>query len=254
MIWEIPNEFDTLDKLPRLLQEDVSPDYRAVRVYKLHDKDYIQLEDYLRFENNNDALYHIVMENNLSLDKIDFVVDETHIIDNPHMIKSAKHIVNPNNLVVKRMNTDNYAKSIKEAIDEFESTNDSTNLDILLERKSWIIDAGARGIAKGAKEGFKTTTQVAKKNLRNLGLLAGGLGAASFAANKVVNHIADKDARIPIHSGKRSELIKKLRVLNGKYEEYESKYDKADYQRKNIIGKILYKLKMAIKRLKGQIA
>lgn len=250
MIWEIPNEFDTLNRLPRLLQEDVLPNYKAVRVYRIHDKDYIQLEDYLRFEDNSDAFFHIVMENDLSLDDIDFVVDETHIIDNPHMIKSAKHIVNPNNLVVKRMNTDNYAKSIKEAIDEFESTGNSKTLDLLLEENNGLVDAGA----KGAKEGFKTTAQVAGKNLRNLGLLAGGLGAVSFGASKLVNHIADKDARIPIHSGRRSELIKKLRILNGKYEEYESKYDKADYQRKNIIGKILYKIKMAIKRLKGQIA
>jgi len=253
MIYTINDEFETLNQLPRLLQEDIAPNYKAVRVYRKSDIDYIQLEDYLQVQDNPDALYQIIMENDLELDNIEFVVDETHIIDNPHMINSNKHIINGNKVVVKKMNTDNYARAVKEAIEEYESTGIWNKFDLLIEADS-IGGAAVEGLKKGTKEGLKTTAKTIGKNVRNAALLAGGVGAVAYGINKFANKMADKDARITIHSGRRSELIKKLRVLNGKYEEYESKYDKADYQRKNILGKILYKIKMAIKRLKGQIA
>lgn len=256
MLYTITNDFELLDSLPRLMKEDIQPNYQSVRVYRTDTADYIQLEDYLQLEEiDPNALFHIVNENNLDIDRVMFMVDEAHIIDNPHMINTTRHNINPNKVVVKKMNTDNYARVVKEAIEDFEQTGSWDKFDnLLLERKSWMLIAAGKGIHKAAGPAFKDAGKEAAKGIAKLGAVAAGTGALAYGIQQYGKHKADQDARIPINSGKRSELIKKLRLLNGKYEEYESKYDKADYARKNIIQKILYKIKLAIKRLRGQLA
>ena len=252
MIWK---ESDNLiDNLPRLLQEDIEPDFKSVRIYRKDGTDYIQLEDYMYLENIPGVLHHIVMENDLDVNNLGFVVDETHIIDNPHMVNKIKNVINPNKIVVKKMNTDNYARAIKEAIEEFESTGSWNRFDVLLERKSWPIIAGAQGIHKALAPKIKETKKELAHTAGKYALGGLALAGAVHAGLKYVDKKADEDARIPLHSGKRSELIKKLRVMSGKYREYESKYDKASYAQKNIIQKILYKIKNAIMRLKGQLS
>ena len=99
---------------------------------------------------------------------------------------------------------------------------------------------------KAKREVKADISSTAKKGAALLGTL--------YVGKKIADHIADSDARKP--RWQRSELIKKLRVLAGKKAEYESKYERAErehLENKGIIGKILWKIKTAIRKLTDKL-
>ena len=251
------------NSLPRL--DDMLLDPDLVRIQEAHGLQLIFYKDYLRLMQERDSSFiKVIHKNNLDIDKVGLIIEEIDFVNNPRCINDAKHYINPKKIYIRPMSTKKHRKVLEDSLEYFEKYDDSTKFDIFIESPlnetelAFNKDAMVSEIGKGAKRGamkainshkddvIKRAKSVAVKTA----LAAGGL----YAINKIAGHytkkFADEDARK--HPDNRSELIKKLRILRGKLPEYESKYQRAEREKwanRGVIGKIIYKIKMAISNI-----
>ena len=256
------NPTNILESMERLPIDETRVLPELVRVQEAHGLQLVFFKDYERILEAGDAAFlQMVNRNKLDIDRIGLVLEEVDVIDHPHYLNDAKHYVNPKKVYIRPMNTKRSKKLLEEAIAHFELYDDPTLFDRFVESPilegemiDKMVGAIKGGFEKGDKEEairqkdrlIKDTKSGAKK------VALAGLGL--FAINKLASHFtkkyADEDARK--HPYERSELIQKLRVLRGKLPEYESKYQKAErekWENRGILGKIIYKIKVAISNI-----
>ena len=251
-----------LESMERLSADEVRIIPEMVRIQEAQGLQLIFFKDYERImEAGDTAFLQMVNKNNLDIDRIGIVLEEVDVIDNPHCLNDAKHYVNPKKVYIRPMNTTRSKKFLEQAIAHFELHNDPTFFDYFVETPilegdmiDKMVDAIKGGFKKGAKdEAIRQKDRLiddAKSGAKKVALAGLGLLAINKLASHFTKKYADEDARK--HPYERSELIKKLRVLRGKLPDYESKYQKAErekWENRGILGKIVYKIKVAISNI-----
>lgn len=258
------NHYSTiLDSLPKLDSMPLDPD--LIRVQEAHGLQLIFYKDYLRLMQESDSSFlRVIHKNNLDIDKVGLIIEEIDFVNNPRCISDAKHYINPKKVYIRPMSTKKHRKVLEDTLEYFEKYNDSTKFDIFIETPLHetelafgpgnMVTAIGNGARRGAQKAIENHKEDVIKRAKSVAaktaLAAGGL----YAINKIAGHytrkLADEDARK--HPDDRSELIKKLRILKGKLPEYESKYQRAEREKwanRGVIGRIIYKIKMAISNI-----
>ena len=248
----------------RLLPADLAFDPSLVRIQRTKSHDLIFFEDYENLSTDN--LTQVILNYNLDPDRLGVVIDEVRIINNPHILKNTKKIINPSRIFIKPISTVRSTKMIKEGIDYFINNNDWSLFDNYINESTENIENTANLIGKeilsGGKKGFESGLKDAKENIQTdlgkWGKRAVKFSAGLYVTNKILNQIskeyAENDAKKP--KNKRSRLIATLRVLKGKLPEYESKLERTkreDYERRSLLGKIIFKIKSAILLILGKL-
>jgi hypothetical protein len=253
-----------LSDLPHLCQEDVELHSDQIRIFKRNNGEaLIFFEDYERLsEENPQLLVKVIHENGLDPDKIGFLIDESTLLwERSRLCRIARNATPRKKLFIRPLNTRHTTKMIREALFHLQETGDESMFDNYINEDSIksILQSFGKGFGKGAVgQGEKEVAQIkkdVKSGAKKVAIGAALIGGTGYALNKIASKYADDDARK--HPAYRSELIKKLRSLTGLLPEYEGKYARADrlsYQQKGIIGKIIHKIKAAIKAIKFKLA
>lgn len=260
MVHEI-NNGTILEGIQRLLPIDMNINIHDVRIQRTPNIDLIFYEDFDKLTSND--LTKIILEYNLNPDKLGVIIDEVKVFNNPHMLYKARRVINPKKIYIRPVSTARATKKITEAIEDFIENNNWDLLDQYINEsehanldkvKDNLIDNLVGNVKQGASEGWKEAKQDVKNDIKKWGIRAAKVGAGMYLANKALNHItyhiARKDALKP--ESQRSSIIAKLRVLQGKLPTYEHQLQRTrreDYERRNILSKIIYKIKEAIKSL-----
>jgi hypothetical protein len=247
-----------LDSLPRLEYHDISIE-EARLIEGLDGTVYIFLDDYVSLvESGRESL--IYSHYHVDPSKLGVIVDEVRLINNPHYLKSKKKYIKNTKVSIRPLNTKHQTRLIEDAISFYEQYQDFTLFDQFINEDHLddLRNSVAQGITDGIKsEVYKQAHRVkgeVKADLSSTAKKGAALLGTLYLGKKIADHVADSDARKP--RWQRSELIKKLRVLAGKKAEYESKYERAErehWENKGIIGKILWKIKAAIRKLTDKL-
>lgn len=255
------NNGTILENIQRLLPTDMDINIDQVRIRRTPNIDLIFYEDFEKMSSND--LTKVILEYNLDPDRIGVIIDEVKVFNNPHILYKARRVINPNKIYIRPISTARATKRITEAIDDFIESNNWDLFDQYINEsehenidkiKDNLVDNLIDNVKSGAQEGWKEAKSDIKKDVKKWGIRAAKVGAGMYLANKALNHItyhiARKDALKP--EGQRSKLIATLRVLRGKLPSYEHQLQRTqreDYQKRNILGKIIYKIKEAIKSI-----
>lgn len=264
-IFDIPEpEPSILDSIQRIPYTESSIDPKQVRVQEAHGLQLVFFKDYQRImESSSYTFLQMVNSNNLDVDRVGIVLEEVDVINNPHYLTDAKHYVNPKKLYIRPMNTKRGKKLLETAILHLEMYGDPSLFDQFVEkplslleneRIDSLIDGLNRGLKSGVDHQKEELAKSAKSAAKKAAVVAGGIYAINKAASHFTQKYADEDARK--HPFKRSDLIKKLRILRGKLPEYESKYQRAEREKwanRGVIGKIIYKIKTAISNIRARL-
>lgn len=246
-----------LKEIKRLPVIENSFNSSLIRIKRIRDNDLILYEDFENLSPND--LTKVILEYNLNPDNVGVLIDEVKILDHPYILSKTKKMVHPSKIYIKPVSTTRSTKMIKEGIDYFINTKDWSMFDNYIHEEHENIDAtlpkiGAQ-VSVNAKAGAKQAWEDTKQDIANdvglWGKKAVKYAGALYIANKTLNHLAKKyaesDAKKPRHL--RSKLIADLRILKGKSAEYESKLERTrreDYEKRSILGKILFKIREAI--------
>ena len=255
-----------LESIERLPIEETIIKPEMVRVQEAQGLQLVFFKDYQRIlEAGDTAFLQVINRNGLDIDRVGIVIEEVDAINHPHYLNDAKHYVNPKKVYIRPMSTKRGKKLLEEAIAHFELYDDPTLFDQFLETTITegelldnMMNAVKGGLKKGAEEeAIRQKDRLisdAKSGAKKVAIAGLGLLAANKIASHFTKKYADEDARK--HPYERSELIKKLRILRGKLPEYESKYQKAErekWENRGIIGKIIYKIKIAISNIMARL-
>jgi hypothetical protein len=244
-----------LDYLPRLEYQEMSIE-EARLIEGLDGTTYIFLDDYITLvESGRENL--IYTHYHIDPSKLGFIVDEARLINHPHYLKNRKKYVKNTKVSIRPLNTRHHTKLIEEAIAFYEQYHDFTLFDQFVNEdnidfvKDVAFSTAADVLKKKIPQVMEQKKQEAKDDLKKTAKRGAMLAGALYLGKKAADYYADNDARKP--KEQRSSLIAKLRVLKGKQAEYESKYEKAEYNKKGIIGKIIWKIKAAIKKILSKL-
>lgn len=257
MIYETEEQVtNLLSDIPRLPIRENQITVDDVRVIKLREGHLIFFDDYERIlEQGGPLLAQVIHKYGIDPDKLGLIVDEVRLIRKPHLCKIAKNACPSGKLFIRRINTARTTKLAEEALEYFYENGDSSKFDAFVEGTlgdgmAKIGKAFGQGVGRAAaqqgKQFKKDAISTAKKGALGLAVL----GTASYLAGKKASQMVDDDARK--HPAYRSQLIAKLRTLRGLLPKYEGKYARADrlsYEQKGILGKMIHKIKAAIKAI-----
>ena len=247
-----------LDSLPRMQYRDMTIE-EARLIESLDGTVYIFLDDYISLvESGKEAL--IYSHYHVDPSKLGVIVDEVRLINNPHYLRNKKKYIKNTKVSIRPLNTKHHTKLIEDAISFYEQYQDFTLFDQFINEsdmedlKNGFVHGITSAIRSEVPKQINQAKREAKDNLKRTAKQGAALLGTLYVGKKIADHVADNDAKKP--RWQRSELIKKLRVLAGKKAEYESKYERAErehWENKGIIGKILWKIKAAIRKLTDKL-
>lgn len=247
-----------LQEIKRLSPSDLSFDASLVRIKRTNTHDLIFFEDFDKLSSNQ--LTKVILEYNLDPDRLGVIIDEVKVLNNPHILSKTKKVINPSKIYIRPVDDTRYTKMIEEGINHFIEFGDWNKFDRYFLEDSDFKNIEATGLKIGqklslgakeeARKEWREVKNEFKSDVSNFGKKAVTFAGGLYAVNKILNDItkryAENDAIKP--ENQRSKLIATLRVLKGKLPRYESELSRTyDYKRKSILGKIIYKIKSAIR-------
>ena len=192
-------------------------------------------------ESTNNNLAKVLLKNDIEIDKIGVIINEEELIDNTQEYIDACN--NIGKVFIRRLNTDNEKNILENITNQYLETGNEVILEGITDYMKGV-KKGLNDPDVGIKAQIKSTAIGSGIKLGGAALLTGGL---IYGADKLGKRIADNDAReLPEN---RSDLIRILRVMQGKLPEYVSKYDVARYEQKSRLGKIIDKIKEIIRKI-----